>query len=255
MVHKAASFMKKIKSINTIPQNLTAKQFLEELTALKSTATIDNSKFFSGEDRNNKFLFVRMAYIFALAKKFTQMPHKEIEKLLNNYYYEARVGAVSIMDFKAREKKITEEEKKALFDLYIKHHDRINNWDMVDRSAAYVIGGYLSDKPRAILYKLARSEKPMERRTAIVSTYYFIRKNEIDDTFKIAEILVNDKHDLINKAVGSWIREAGKKDKQQLLNFLDRYAGTMPGTTLRYAIEKLDKKTKDHYLNLQKATA
>lgn len=247
--------MKINRSANTTLQNLTAKQFLEELTALKSTATIDNSKFFSGEDKNNKFLFVRMAYIFALAKKFKQMENKEIEKLLGNNYYEARIGAVSIMDFKAREKKITEEEKKALFDLYIKHHDRINNWDMVDRSAVYVVGGYLSDKPRAILYKLAKSKKPMERRTAIVCTYYFIRKNEVDDTFNIAEILVNDKHDLINKAVGSWIRVAGQKDKQQLLNFLDRHAATMPRTTLRYAIEKLDKKTKDHYLNLQKATA
>ena len=247
--------MKKAKTANKTSQNLTAKQFLEELTALKSTATIDNSKFFSGDDKSNKFLFVRMAYIFALAKKFMQLPLKEIEKLLNNDYYEARVGAVSIMDFKARDKKITEEEKKALFDLYIKHHDKINNWDMVDRSAAYVVGGYLSDKPRDMLYKLARSKKPMERRTAIVSTYYFIRQNEVDDSFKIAEILVNDKDDLVNKAVGSWVREAGKKDKQQLLSFLDKYAVAMPRTTLRYATEKLDKKTKDHYLNLQKATA
>lgn len=244
--------MKKTKSADTMAQSLTAKQFLEELTALKSTATIDNSKFFSGEDKSNKFLFVRMAYIFALAKKFKQMEDKEIEKLLGSNYYEARMGAVSIMDFKAREKKITEEEKKALFDLYIKHHDRINNWDMVDRSAIYVVGGYLADKPRNILHKLARSKKPMERRTAIVCTYYFIRQNDVDDTFKIAEILVNDKHDLINKAVGSWVREAGKKDKQQLLNFLDKHAVTMPRITLRYAIEKLDTKTKDHYLNLTK---
>ena len=244
--------MKKIKSAVMAQQDLTAKKFLEALTDLKSTATIDNSRFFSGDDKDNKFLFVRMAYIFALAKEFTQMEDKEIEKLLGSHYYEARMGAVSIMDFKARNKKITEEEKKALFDLYIKHHDRINNWDMVDRSAVYVIGGYLSDKPRAILYKLAKSKKPMERRTAIVSTYYFIRQNDVDDTFKIAEILVNDKHDLINKAVGSWVREAGKKDQQQLLNFLDRHAATIPRTALRYAIEKLDKKTKDHYMGLTK---
>lgn len=113
------------------------------------------------------------------------------------------------------------------------------------------MGGYLADKPRKILYKLAKSKNVWERRTAIVSTYYFIRQNDIDDTFKIAELLVDDKHDLINKAVGSWIREAGKRDKLKLLDFLDKYASIMPRVTLRYAIEKLPQKQKDYYLNLK----
>ena len=138
--------------------------------------------------------------------------------------------------------------KKELYELYLNRHDRINNWDMVDRSAPYVVGGYLMDKPRAVLYKLAKSKNTWERRTAIVSTYFFIRQNETDDTFKIAELLVNDKHELINKAVGSWVREAGKRDKEKLLAFLNRHAATMPRITLRYAIEKLDKKQKELYM-------
>jgi 3-methyladenine DNA glycosylase AlkD len=176
------------------------------------------------------------------------MPLNEIDKLLQSKYYEARMGAVSIMDFQARNKKTNAERKKELFDLYIKRHNKINNWDLVDRSAPYVVGGYLYDKPRTILYKLAKSKNAWERRTAIVSTYFFIRQGDISDTFKIAEILVNDQHDLIQKAVGSWIREAGKKDKLVLLDFLDSHATTMPRTMLRYSIENLSKKEKDYYL-------
>src|SRR5204863_9504893 len=121
-----------------------------------------------------------------------------------------------------------ESRRKELFDLYIKRHDRINNWDLVDRSAPYVVGGYLHDKPRNILYKLAGSKNIWERRTSIVSTYYFIRQGDIVDTFNIAEILLNDKHDLIHKATGGWLREAGKRNPKKLLSFLDQYAATMP---------------------------
>jgi 3-methyladenine DNA glycosylase AlkD len=113
-----------------------------------------------------------------------------------------------------------------------------------------VVGGYLFDKPRDGLYKLARSRNVWKRRTAIVSTYYFIREGDLADTFKIAEMLLNDKHDLIHKATGGWLRAAGEKDRQQLLRFLDRHAASMPRTALRYAIEHLDKKMRDHYLSM-----
>ena len=190
-----------------------------------------------------------MASIFMLAKQHIEMPIVEIEKLLHSDYYEARMGSVSIMDFQARNKKTTATRKKELFELYIKCHNRINNWDLVDRSAPYVVGGYLFDKPRKILYKLAKSKNVWERRTAIVSTYYFIRQNDLSDTFKIAELLISDEHDLIQKAVGSWIREAGKYDKLALIEFLDSFASSMPSTMLRGAIEKLDKKEKAVYLH------
>lgn len=232
---------------------LTAKQFLIELSAFQSTAALENvQRFFRDEGTESKFLGVRMSNLFALAKKFIQMPLNEIEKLLESEFYEARMGAVCMMDFQARDKNISAQRKKELFDLYISKHDRINNWDMVDRGAPYIVGGYLFDKPRTILYKLAKSKNVWERRTSVVATYFFIRQNDLDDTFKIAGILINDKHDLIQKAVGSWVREAGKRDKQKLLSFLDKYATTMPGTTLRYAIEKLDKEQKQFYRNADK---
>ena len=217
----------------------TAKQFIEKLNDLGSEA--------------DEFKAVSMEQVFALAKEFIDMPPDEVEKLLDSPIHKVRTGAVSIMDWQARSKKTTEKRRKELFDLYIKRHDRINDWDLVDRSAPYVVGGYLSDKPRDILYKLARSNSPWERRTAITATYYFIRQGDVDDTFKIAEILVHDPHDLVQKAVGGWVREAGKKDLQKLLGFLDKYAATMPRTILRYAIEHLDKKQKTHYMGLKKA--
>lgn len=231
---------------------MTSKQFLEELTALQSKKELENvQRFFRDEGKTSKFLGVRMADIFALAKKYTHLPVADIEKLLKSKYYEARMGAVSIMDFQARDKKTSTERKKELYELYMSRHDCIDNWDMVDRSAPYVVGGYLADKSRKILYKLAKSKNVWERRTAIVATYYFIRQDDVDDTYKIAALLIHDPHDLIQKAVGSWIREAGKRDKRKLLSFLDLYAATMPRTTLRYAVEKLDAKTKEHYLKIR----
>ena len=179
------------------------------------------------------------------------MELREVEKLLESDFYEARMGAVSIMDFQARNKKISSESKKALYELYINRHDRINNWDLVDRSAPFVVGGYLFDKDRKPLYKLAKSKNIWARRTAIVATYFFIRQNEIEETFNIANILVNDKEELVNKAVGSWIREAGKRDKKRLLSFLDQYADTMPRVTLRYAVEKLSFSERKQYLEIR----
>lgn len=228
---------------------LTAGEFIAELSTFQTKDGLEKiQRFFTDKGIANKFLGVRMATIFRLAKQYVELPLKEIEKLLQSEYYEGRMGAVSIMDFQARNKKITPNARKALFDLYIKNHQRINNWDLVDRSAPYVVGGYLMDKPRNILYKLAKSKNIWERRTSIVSTYYFIRQNDVDDTFKIAALLVHDNEDLINKAVGSWVREAGKRNRQKLIGFLDIYAATMPRVTLRYAIEKLSKKEKEFYM-------
>ena len=242
---------KKTSASKVTEPPLTAKLYIDRLSLLKSKAELEKvQRFFrDGDSKENKFLGVRMASVFKLAKDLMAMPLDEIEKLLGSKFYEARLGAVSIMDFQARNKKTSDSKRKELFDLYISRHDRIDNWDLVDRSAPYVVGGYLSDKPRAILYKLAKSKNVWERRTAIVSTYFFIRQGDINDTFRIAEMLVADKHDMIHKAVGSWIREAGKKDKLMLINFLDNHATKMPRTMLRYAVEKLDKKQRDFYLS------
>lgn len=206
-------------------------------------------RFYRDDDLSeNKFIGVKHGTLFKCAKESVAMPLNEVDKLFDSPYYEARMGAVSILDYQARDKKTTPDRRKELFDMYIGRHDRINNWDLVDRSAPWVVGGYLADKKRDLLYKLAKSKNVWERRTAIVATWFFIRNGELDDTFKIAELLVHDKHDLINKAVGSWIREAGKRDKKRLLAFLDKHHTTMPRIALRYAVEKLDKKQRDFYM-------
>lgn len=239
-------------------KGLTARRFIERLKAHQSAEELRKIQryFKSGEGQYGEgdlFLGVRMGQVFALAREFIDLPPAEIEKLLESRYHEVRAGALSIMDKQARAGKTAADRRKELFDLYLRRIDRINNWDLVDVSAPYVVGGYLFDKPRDILYRLARSRNIWERRTAIVSTYYFIRNGQVDDTFRIAELLVDDEEDLIHKATGGWVREAGKKDRPRLLRFLDQHAATMPRTALRYAIEHLDRKQRDHYLGLRKA--
>src|SRR6185503_18275203 len=233
-----------------MPAKLNADVFLKELKKLSSAAVARSHSHLAVE--GNPILGVRMGQVFALAKEFIATPLPEVEKLLESPIHEMRVGAVSIMDFQARSKKTAPERRKELFDLYMRRHDRINTWDLVDRSAPYVVGSYLFDKPRKILYKLARSKKMPERRTAIVSTLYFIGKGDVDDAFKLAEALLYDKEDLIHKANGWALRFAGDKDRPQLIHFLDQYAATMPRVTLRYATEHFDKKQRDHYMGLKK---
>ena len=231
---------------------MNTKQFVERLKALSSSKA---AKYHShlASDKDDAIIGVRMGQVFALAKEFMDMPLPEVEKLLESNIHEVRVGAVSIMDFQARSKKTSTERRKELFDLYLKRHDRINTWDLVDRSAIYVVGSYLFDKPRKVLYKLARSKFMPERRTAIVATLYFIGKGDVDDAFKLAEMMLHDKEDLIHKANGWALRFAGDKDPKKLVKFLDKYAAIMPRVTLRYAIEHLEKKEKDHSLTITNA--
>jgi 3-methyladenine DNA glycosylase AlkD len=230
---------------------LDTNQFVERLKALSSSKATKSHGHLAS-DKGDAIIGVRMGQVFALAKEFMDMPLPEVEKLLESNIHEVRVGAVSIMDFQARSKKTSDQRRKELFDLYIRRHDRINTWDLVDRSAIYVVGSYLFDKPRKVLYKLARSKFMPERRTAIVATLYFIGREDVDDAFKLAEIMLHDKEDLIHKANGWALRFAGDKDPKKLVKFLDKYAATMPRVTLRYALEHFDKKQRDHYLGAKK---
>jgi len=243
--------MAKNNKVKVGSAKISAEQFVKRLKTYRSLAAAKAHSHLAS-DEDDMIMGVRMGQVFALAKEFIEMPPGEIEKLLESPIHEVRVGGVSIMDWQARSKKTSEQRRKELFDLYIGRHDRINSWDLVDRSAPYVVGGYLFDKPRGILYKLARSKNIWERRTAIVSTGYFIRQGDIDDTFKIAETLLKDDEDLIHKATGWMLRAAGGTDRDKLLGFLDKYAASMPRTALRYAIEHLDKEQKDHYMGLKK---
>ncbi len=238
---------------------ITARKFIERLYAISSAKEAENTKryFKSGEGEygeGDKFIGVRMGQLFAVAKEFIEMPVGELEKLLESPVHEIRAGAVSIMDKAARNKKTTESRRKELFDLYMRRHDRINNWDLVDLGCLHMTGSYLYEKPRNILYKLSHSKNLWERRTAIVSTCYFIRQGDLSDTFKIAETLINDKEDLVHKATGWMLRFAGDKNQKLLLQLLDKYAATMPRTLLRYSIEKFDKKKKEYYMGLKKTS-
>lgn len=231
----------------------TASQFITRLKALSSPEELKKIQRYFKPDPNDRFLGVRMGSLFELAKEFIEMTPAEIEKLLDHELHEVRAGGLSIMDKQGRSNKTPESRRKELFDLYMRRSDRINNWDLVDLAAPYVVGRYLFDKPRARLYKLARSKNMWERRTAIVSTWYFIRKGETEDTFRIAEMLLNDREDLIHKAMGGWIRQAGTRDRQKLMGFLDQHAAVMPRTALRYAIEHLSQEERSHYMNLKSA--
>lgn len=217
--------------------NLTASEFTTRLAALGS---------------DDSFAGIRMGDIFKLGKEFSMMPVAEIECLMESPIQKVRVGALSIMGQCAKGRKCTPERLAELYELYIRRHDRINDWGLVDLAAYYVVGQYLADKPRDVLYKLARSADQWERRTAIVSTAHFIMKlKQVDDTFAIAEILVRDPEKFVQTGAGWMLRYPGDKDRSALLKFLDKHAALMPRVMLRHSIEKLHKEQRDHYLALK----
>jgi hypothetical protein len=192
--------------------------------------------------------------IFATAKEFVDLDPSQIEKVLLEPDHHARVGAVSVMDFQARRLRTSDERRAQLFRLYLDRHDRIDTWDLVDRAAPHVVGGYLVERSRDPLYVLAASPRWWERRTAIVATWAFIRLGDLDDTFRIGELLAHDDEHFVQTAVGGWVREAGKRDAARLREWLDLLAPTLPRTALRFAIEKLPAAERKHYLGLNRAT-
>jgi len=236
---------------------LSARKFEERLSAHHSPVELEErQRYFKagagGLGQADVFLGVRMGQVFALAKEFKALPLPEIEALLDSPIHEVRAGGVNIMAYQAAAKSTSEQRRRELFELYLRRHDRIDNWDLVDLGAWDVVGRYLDDKPRDPLYTLAASAVTWERRTAILATLFFVRHGDLDDTFRIAVMLVHDPHDLVQKAVGGVLREAGKHDRTRLLSFLDAHAATMPRTALRYAIEHLDADGRAYYLGLAK---
>lgn len=188
-----------------------------------------------------------------VARKFLNMRLEETENLLHSRIHEYRLTAVIIMVEKS--KRGNEEEQEKIYKLYLKNTKWINNWDLVDLSAHYIVGAFLLDKPRKSLYSLAKSDLLWERRIAMISTFAFIRVGEFSDTLKLAKALLKDEHDLMHKAVGWMLREMGKKSDEgheELIRFLDKHTLQMPRTMLRYSIERLPEKQRLYYLNLGK---
>lgn len=194
----------------------------------------------------DKFLGVVVPDTRKVAKANKMLPFDELEKLLKNEYHECRLCALLILV--ERFKKAGEDEQTEIVDFYLSQTQWINNWDLVDLTAYNIVGEYLLDKDRAILYQLADSDLLWDQRIAIVSTMAFIRKGDLDDTFALSERLLMHKHDLMQKAVGWMLREAGKRDKDKLCQFLDRNHKIMPRTMLRYSIEKFELEERAHYM-------
>jgi 3-methyladenine DNA glycosylase AlkD len=208
-------------------------------------------KFGEGEyAHGDRFIGVRMGHVFALAREMVALPPPEIEALMESDIHEARAAAMSIMAKQYAAKKTTAERRQELFDLYLRRHDRINNWDLVDLAAWHVVGPHLVDRPRDVLHRLARSPSQWERRTAILATFSFIRRRDYADALAIAEVLLDDGEDLVRKAVGWMLRTI--HDRDVLVDFLERHAATMPRVTLRNAIEKFPADERARWLAYKK---
>ena len=173
----------------------------------------------------------------------------ELEVCVASPYHEIRLAALLILIQIFSHAKGDTDTQKRCVDFYLNHTAHINNWDLVDLSCYEIIGAWLLDKDRTLLYQLAEKGKTIwEQRIGIVSTMKFIRNGETDDTFRIADILLHHPHDLIQKATGWLLREAGKKDIGKLKEYLSTRYQTMPRTTLRYAIEKFPEEERKAYL-------
>ncbi|HRY62980.1 MAG TPA: DNA alkylation repair protein [Candidatus Paceibacterota bacterium] len=195
----------------------------------------------------DKFLGIIVPEQRKIANKFSGISLVETEALLQSKYHEERLTALLILV--AKFNRGNGQERKEVFDIYKKNTDYINNWDLVDLSAPNIIGEYLKEKDRLLLYKYARSKELWERRIAIVSTFAFIKEGDCKDALKISEMLLKDRHDLIHKAVGWMLREVGKRCGEKILEgFLEKHIKEMPRTMLRYSIERLSDDKKKFYL-------
>ncbi len=227
-------------------------QLIQELNSLKNPAKV---KILQGFFKTwvwqygdwDVFLWITVPELRKLSKKYVELDKKELEELLASDIHECRFLALAIVRLNFEQTK-EEKVKKELYEFSMKNIASINNWDLVDCFVEYVIGPFLYDKDKSLLYKLAISNDLWERRIAIISTFDYIRRWEFEDTIKISEILLQDKHDLIQKAVWWMLREVWKRDEKVLLDFLDKYYKTMPRTMLRYAIEKLGKEERNYYM-------
>ena len=224
----------------------------EEIRALANKEIAQHSLRFFKTDKGeyghgDLFLGVRAPKIRLIAKKHIDISITDMKTLIQSKYHEERfLGLIILVNKYAKTK--DKKNRNQLYKIYVSSFKYINNWNLVDVTCPHVTGKHLIDKDRTILYKWAKSEDLWTKRIAMVSTFSFIRKNDLEDTFKIAEILLHDEHDLIHKAVGWMLREAGKRDLKREETFLKKYYKTIPRTMLRYSIEKFPETKRQKYL-------
>ncbi|MFH0818829.1 MAG: DNA alkylation repair protein [Patescibacteria group bacterium] len=192
------------------------------------------------------FLGLKVPQLRVLAKKYMSLSLNDVQIMLNGKFHEYRMTGLLILVYKY--KKADAKLKTDIYNLYIKNYNNINNWDLVDVTCPHIVGDYLLNKDRKILYQFAKSNHLWKKRIAMITCLAFIREKDFTDIIKLADILLHDQHDLIHKAVGWMLREAGKHDQKLLEAYLNRNYKTMPRTMLRYAIEKLPESKRQHYL-------
>ncbi len=225
-------------------------QLRRELASKKSAKAEILQRFFKtgpGEyGEGDIFLGIVVPEQRKIAKKYTDLRLIDLQKLLRSKIHEERLTALFILIDQFKSSKGI--ARRRICDFYFKNRKGVNNWDLVDLSADKIMGEYLLDKPKGVLYKLARSSYLWDRRIGIIATFAFIKKNKFEDTLEISEILLGDKEDLIHKAVGWMLREIGKRDLKTEEDFLKKHYKEMPRTMLRYAIEKFPEKKRKAYL-------
>jgi 3-methyladenine DNA glycosylase AlkD len=230
-------------------------EFEDIRSELRSLSDPEKAKFLAGffktgpgeYGEGDRFLGVVVPKIRKVARKHLQASRKEIRKLLSSAFHEERLTALLILVEQYR--RGDEQTQKGIFDLYLAGTAKINNWDLVDLTAQHIVGEHLSGRDRSVLTKLALSKNLWERRISILSTFCYIRQGESDETLRIAELLMQDSHDLIHKAVGWMLREVGNRCSfAKECEFLDRHAVEMPRTMLRYAIERFPAELRSRYM-------
>lgn len=214
----------------------------EKAKALQRFFKTGNGEYAEGDT----FVGLMVPQSRILAKKYKELSDKDLIALLHSPIHEERLIALFI--FIEKFSKGTPETQKRIYDIYLSNTRYINNWDLIDLSSSRIVGAYLSDKPKDILTKLAHSDNLWERRIAMLATLYFIKQHNFEETLKIAEILLYDRHDLIHKAVGWLLREVGKLSRETEVKFLKKHYKTMPRTMLRYAIEHFPEEKRKRYL-------
>ena len=229
-------------------------QIENELTLLSNPEKAKKlSSFFKtgkGEyGEGDVFLGISVPQQREVAKKYTNSSLDQLEKLLRSKIHEYRLTALIILVLKYG--KADNSQKKEIFDFYIKNTKFVNNWDLVDLSSPKIVGDFLINKDRSILFNLVNSDNLWERRIAILATFCFIRNDDYEDALTISKLLLSDNHDLIHKAVGWMLREIGKRNKNVLQKFLNKHYRQMPRTMLRYSIEKFNEEERKHYLTRQ----
>ncbi len=234
---------------------MTARDFIAELAKYENKERGQNAKrFFKVGGDTDEFLGATVPKTRLVCKEFKDLPLPEIQKLLDSPVHDHRLGAVILLVNQYKKAKKDPKHQDNIFTLYVKNvrKGQVNNWDIVDSSAVYIIGPHEENTDRTLLFELAKGSDIWQRRVGILSAFWYVQHNDPTTTLKLTELLLHDKQDLIQKAVGWQLREVGKRSGHEVLTkFLDKHAANMPRTALRYSIEHLDPAQRKKYLGIK----